>query len=131
LELLLKLLVLPTGSVTAGTTGAVGTLNYSENASNTEVGTISNLPAGTYTVVTVTDNCSSNLIGDNRQPAAVLAIGTLLKLMLLALNFNWICNCWYCNWCGTLNYSWEKMLPNTSTTRLLSLTFLFLYGNSY
>jgi hypothetical protein len=54
-----------TGSVTAGTvTGAVGTLIYSwKNASNTEVGTtasISNLPAGTYTV-TVTDNCSSNL----------------------------------------------------------------------
>jgi hypothetical protein len=34
------------------------------------------------------------------QPAAALAIELLLKLMLLALELNWICNCWYCNWCG-------------------------------
>jgi gliding motility-associated-like protein len=52
-----------TGSVTAGTvTNEVGTVAYSwKNASNTIVGTtatVSNLPAGTYTV-TVTDNCSS------------------------------------------------------------------------
>jgi hypothetical protein len=27
----------------------------------------------------------------------------------LLWNFNWICNCWYCNWCGKkLNYSWKK-----------------------
>jgi hypothetical protein len=48
--------------LTAGTVTGVGTLNYSwKNAQSTEVGTtasISNLPAGTYTV-TVTDNCSS------------------------------------------------------------------------
>ncbi|MGL3002157.1 hypothetical protein ACSVH9_16325, partial [Flavobacterium sp. RSSB_23] len=69
-----------TGSVTAGAvTGAVGTVTYSwKNASNTVVGTtasVSNLPAGTYTV-TVSDSCSSEsnsvTIG---QPEAALALG--------------------------------------------------------
>ncbi|MBF4488261.1 hypothetical protein IRZ78_25995, partial [Flavobacterium sp. CSZ] len=66
-----------TGSVTAGTlTNSVGTVTYSwKNSSNTEVGTtasVSNLPAGTYTL-TVTDSCSSQsnsvIIG---QPTATL-----------------------------------------------------------
>ena len=53
-----------TGSVTAGTvTNAVGTVNYSwKNALSVVVGTtatVSNLPAGTYTV-TVSDDCSSS-----------------------------------------------------------------------
>ncbi|WP_167330311.1 VWA domain-containing protein, partial [Flavobacterium denitrificans] len=52
-----------TGSVSAGTvSNAVGTVTYSwKNSNNDEVGTtptVSNLPAGTYTV-TVTDSCSS------------------------------------------------------------------------
>ncbi|WP_220764058.1 hypothetical protein, partial [Flavobacterium sp. UMI-01] len=73
-----------TGSVTAGAvTGAVGTVTYSwKNASNTEVGTtatVSNLPAGTYTL-TVTDNCSSQsnsvTVG---QPATALALGASSK----------------------------------------------------
>ncbi len=67
-----------TGTVTAGTvTNAVGTVNYSwKNSANTEIGTIasvSNLPAGIYTL-TVTDNCSSQsnsvTIGE---PAAALS----------------------------------------------------------
>ncbi|PBJ09049.1 gliding motility-associated C-terminal domain-containing protein [Flavobacterium sp. ACN6] len=52
-----------TGSVTAGTvSNAVGTVTYSwKNSANVEVGTtasVSDLPAGTYTL-TVTDSCSS------------------------------------------------------------------------
>ena len=52
-----------TGTVTAGAvTNAVGTVSYSwKNALNISVGTtasVSNLPAGTYTL-TVTDNCST------------------------------------------------------------------------
>ena len=73
-----------TGSVTAGAvTGAVGTVSYSwKNTSNIEVGTtasVSNLPAGTYTV-TVSDSCSSEsnsvTIG---QPEAALALGASSK----------------------------------------------------
>jgi hypothetical protein len=65
-----------TGSVTAGTVTAVGTLNYSwKNASNTEVRLLSNLPVADYTV-TVTDNCSSQSNSVTGQPAAALAIGT-------------------------------------------------------
>jgi hypothetical protein len=34
------------------------------------------------------------------QPAAALAIGTSSKTDASCWNFNWICNCWYCNWCS-------------------------------
>ncbi|MBC5842823.1 hypothetical protein H8R23_15525, partial [Flavobacterium sp. F-380] len=73
-----------TGSVTAGTvTGSFGTVTYSwKNASNTVVGTtatVSNLPAGTYTL-TVTDSCSTKTnsvtVG---QPTAALALANSTK----------------------------------------------------
>jgi hypothetical protein len=39
------------------------------------------------------------------QPAAA-AIGTSSKTDASCFNFNWICNCWYCNWCGrNVNYA--------------------------
>jgi len=74
-----------TGSVTAGTiSNAVGTVTYSwKNSSNAEVGTtptVSNLPAGSYTV-TITDSCSSKTdtvtIG---QPTAVLTAAVNTKV---------------------------------------------------
>jgi phosphotransferase system glucose/maltose/N-acetylglucosamine-specific IIC component len=91
---------------------------------DTEVGTsISNLPAGTYTV-TVTDNCSSKSNSVTMgQPAAALAIGTSSKTLLLG-TCNWICNCWYCNWVGTnCNYSW-KNASNTEVGTTASISNL-------
>jgi hypothetical protein len=107
-----------------------------ENASNTEVGTtasISNLPAGTYTV-TVTDNCSSQSNSVTMgQPAAALAIGTSSKTdaSCFGTSTGSVTAGTVTGAVGTLNYSW-KMLRILSRLRLLSLTFLRdLYGNSY
>ena len=70
-----------TGSVTAGlVTNSVGTISYVwKNALNVSVGTsasISNLPAGTYTL-TVTDNCSTQTNSVTiLQPGAALSATT-------------------------------------------------------
>uniref|UniRef100_UPI0039779801 SprB repeat-containing protein n=1 Tax=Flavobacterium sp. Root935 TaxID=1736610 RepID=UPI0039779801 len=77
-----------TGTVTAGTvTNAVGPVNYSwKNSANVEVGStasVSNLPAGTYTL-TVTDSCSSqpNSVTID-QPIAALTLGISSKTDVL------------------------------------------------
>ncbi|MBW1655104.1 T9SS type B sorting domain-containing protein [Flavobacterium quisquiliarum] len=73
-----------TGSITAGTiTNAVGIITYSwKNSANVEVGTtatVSNLPAGTYTL-TITDSCStvSNSV-TILQPSGALTLGDSSK----------------------------------------------------
>ncbi|MEN2487396.1 gliding motility-associated C-terminal domain-containing protein [Flavobacterium sp. B11] len=104
-----------TGSVTAGTvTNAVGTVNYSwKNNGGNEVGTaatVSNLPAGTYTL-TVTDSCSSQsnsvTIG---QPAAALALGTSSKtdVFCFGASTGSVTAGTVTNAIGTVNYSWTN-----------------------
>ncbi|WP_289058679.1 SprB repeat-containing protein, partial [uncultured Flavobacterium sp.] len=104
-----------TGTVTAGTvTNAIGTVNYSwKNSGGIEVGTtatVSNLPAGTYTV-TVTDSCSSQsnsvTIG---QPAAALALDASSKtdVFCFGANTGTVTAGTVTNAIGTVNYSWKN-----------------------
>ncbi|WP_286968541.1 hypothetical protein, partial [Flavobacterium sp. UBA4854] len=104
-----------TGSVTVGTvTNAIGTVNYSwKNSANAVVGTtatVSNLPAGTYTV-TVTDTCSSQsnsvTIG---QPAAALALGGSSKTdaSCFGASTGSVTAGTVTNAIGTVNYSWKN-----------------------
>ncbi|WP_343584537.1 gliding motility-associated C-terminal domain-containing protein [Flavobacterium sp.] len=104
-----------TGSVTAGTvTNAIGTVNYSwKNSGGIEVGTsatVSNLPAGTYTL-TVTDTCSSQsnsvTIG---QPAAALALGASSKtdVFCFGASTGTVTAGTVTNAIGTVNYSWKN-----------------------
>ncbi|WP_281633196.1 choice-of-anchor L domain-containing protein [Flavobacterium luteolum] len=103
-----------TGSVTAGTvTNAVGTVSYSWKNGNTEVGTsatVSNLPAGTYTL-TVTDSCSSQsnsvTIG---QPAAALALGASSKTdaSCFGKSTGSVTAGTVTNAVGTITYSWKN-----------------------
>jgi hypothetical protein len=67
---------LSTGSATASTTGATGTLTYTWNSGSGQ--TISNMPAGNYTVtVTNSYNCSASASATISQPAtAVTASAT-------------------------------------------------------
>ncbi|WP_394343513.1 hypothetical protein, partial [Flavobacterium ustbae] len=104
-----------TGSVTAGTvTNAVGTVSYSwKNSSNTVVGTtatVSNLPAGTYTL-TVSDSCSSKsnsvTIG---QPNAALALGDSSKTdaSCFGASTGSVTAGTVTNAVGTVSYSWKN-----------------------
>ncbi|MEN2490248.1 choice-of-anchor L domain-containing protein, partial [Flavobacterium sp. B11] len=106
-----------TGSVTAGTvTSAVGTVNYSwKNSLNAVVGTaatVSNLPAGAYTL-TVTDACSSQsnsvTIG---QPAAALALGASSKTdaSCFGKSTGSVTAGTVTNAVGTVSYSWTNSL---------------------
>ncbi|MDQ6471839.1 gliding motility-associated C-terminal domain-containing protein [Flavobacterium sp. LHD-80] len=104
-----------TGSVTAGAvTNSVGTVTYSwKNASDVVVGTtasVSNLPAGTYTL-TVTDSCSSKsnsvTIG---QPLAALALGASTKTDVLCYGASTgsVTAGTVSNSVGTVTYSWKN-----------------------
>ncbi|MFQ6603909.1 beta strand repeat-containing protein, partial [Flavobacterium sp. C3NV] len=106
-----------TGSVTAGAvTNFVGTVTYNwKNASNVSVGTtasVSNLPAGTYTL-TVTDNCSTQtnsvIIG---QPSAALALATSSKTDVTCFGFSTgsVTAGLVTNSVGTVNYVWKNAL---------------------
>jgi len=106
-----------TGSITAGAvTNNVGTVNYVwKNASNVSVGTtasVSNLPAGTYTL-TVTDNCSSQtntvIIG---QPSAALALAASSKTDVTCFGFSTgsVTAGEVTNFVGTVNYVWKNAL---------------------
>ncbi|MFH7023375.1 choice-of-anchor L domain-containing protein, partial [Flavobacterium sp. FlaQc-50] len=104
-----------TGTVTAGTvTNAIGTVTFSwKNSSNTVVGTtatVSNLPAGTYTL-TVTDSCSSQTnsvtIG---QPSAALALAASSKTdaACFGASTGTVTAGTVTNAVGTVTYSWEN-----------------------
>ncbi|MDX6192155.1 hypothetical protein SGQ83_22660, partial [Flavobacterium sp. Fl-318] len=104
-----------TGTITAGTvTNAVGTVTFSwKNSSNTVVGTtatVSNLPAGTYTL-TVTDSCSSQTnsvtIG---QPSAALALAASSKTdaACFGASTGTVTAGTVTNAVGTVTYSWEN-----------------------
>ncbi|MFQ6603686.1 beta strand repeat-containing protein, partial [Flavobacterium sp. C3NV] len=104
-----------TGTVTAGTvTNFVGTVTYNwKNASNVSVGTtasVSNLPAGTYTL-TVTDNCSTQtnsvIIG---QPSAALALAASSKTDVTCFGFSTgsVTAGAVTNFVGTVNYVWKN-----------------------
>uniref|UniRef100_UPI0019D1A22F choice-of-anchor L domain-containing protein n=1 Tax=Flavobacterium ustbae TaxID=2488790 RepID=UPI0019D1A22F len=104
-----------TGSVTAGTvTNAVGTVSYSwKNSANTVVGTtatVSNLPAGTYTL-TVSDSCSSKshsvTIG---QPNAALALADSSKTdaSCFGASTGTVTAGTVTNAVGTVSYSWKN-----------------------
>ncbi|GAA4404527.1 hypothetical protein GCM10023187_21990 [Nibrella viscosa] len=103
------------GSVTAGAvTNAVGAVSYSwKNAANTVVGTtstVSNLPAGTYTL-TVSDNCFSRTcqvsIGG---PSAALALGTCSKTDVTCSGENTgsVTAGAVTNAVGAVSYSWKN-----------------------
>jgi Mg-chelatase subunit ChlD len=104
-----------TGTITAGTvTNAVGTINYSwTNASNAVVGTtasVSNLPAGTYTL-TVSDNCSSQTNSVTiSQPSAALGLSASSKtdVSCFGENTGTITAGTVTNAVGTINYSWTN-----------------------
>ncbi|MEJ6981516.1 Ig-like domain-containing protein [Pedobacter sp. P351] len=103
-----------TGSVTAGTvTNAVGTINYSwKNAANTEVGTtatLSNLPAGTYTL-TVTDNCFSrtNTVTIGEPAALVLAASSKTDANCNASSTGSVTAGAVTNAVGAISYSWKN-----------------------
>ncbi|KLT67967.1 choice-of-anchor L domain-containing protein, partial [Flavobacterium sp. ABG] len=104
-----------TGTVTAGAvTNAVGTVTYSwKNSSNTVVGTtatVSNLPAGTYTL-TVTDTCSSQsnsvTIG---QPTAALTLAASSKTdaACFGASTGTVTAGAVTNSVGTVTYSWKN-----------------------
>ncbi|MCV2484716.1 SprB repeat-containing protein, partial [Flavobacterium sp. SH_e] len=104
-----------TGTVTAGTvTNSVGTVSYSwKNSANAEVGTtasVSNLPAGTYTL-TVTDSCSSQTnsvtVG---QPSAALALGASSKTdaSCYGASTGTVTAGTVTNSVGTVIYSWKN-----------------------
>ncbi|MDQ1166649.1 gliding motility-associated C-terminal domain-containing protein [Flavobacterium sp. SORGH_AS_0622] len=104
-----------TGSVTAGTiTNAVGTLTYSwKNSANVEVGStasVSNLPAGTYTL-TVTDSCSSqsNSVTID-QPIAALTLGISSKTDVVCFGESTgsVTAGTITNAVGTVTYSWKN-----------------------
>ncbi|MFD2941997.1 hypothetical protein, partial [Flavobacterium notoginsengisoli] len=104
-----------TGSVTAGTvTNAVGTLTYSwKNNADVEVGntaTVSDLPAGTYTL-TVTDSCSSvsNSVTIT-QPNAALALADSSKtdVSCFGTSTGSVTAGTVTNAVGTLTYSWKN-----------------------
>ncbi|WP_426484543.1 gliding motility-associated C-terminal domain-containing protein [Flavobacterium sp. 2] len=111
-----------TGSVTAGTvTNSVGTVTYSwKNASNNVVGTtpsVSNLPAGTYTV-TVTDSCSSKTdtvtIG---QPNAVLVAAVNTKVDVKCKgDSTGSATASATGGTGTYSYSWNTVPVQTEAT---------------
>ncbi|AXB58437.1 T9SS type B sorting domain-containing protein [Flavobacterium fluviale] len=103
-----------TGSVTAGTiTNAVGTVTYSwKDSANVEVGTtasVSNLPAGNYTL-TVTDSCSSqsNSVTID-QPIAALTLGVSSKTDVLCFGESTgsVTAGTIKNAVGTVTYSWK------------------------
>ncbi|MCP2029780.1 F0F1-type ATP synthase beta subunit, partial [Flavobacterium sp. HSC-32F16] len=119
-----------TGTVTAGTvTNAVGTVTYSwKNASNVSVGntaSVSNLPAGTYTL-TVSDNCSTqtNLVTIT-QPTAALALGTSSKtdVSCFGANTGTVTAGTVTNAVGTVTYSW-KNASNVSVGNTASVSNL-------
>ncbi|WP_152561051.1 VWA domain-containing protein, partial [Flavobacterium sp. ASV13] len=111
-----------TGSVTAGTvTNSVGTVTYSwKNAANNVVGTtpsVSNLPAGTYTV-TVTDSCSSKTdtvtIG---QPNAVLVAAVNTKVDVKCKgDSTGSATASATGGTGTYSYSWNTVPVQTGAT---------------
>ncbi|WP_123959118.1 VWA domain-containing protein, partial [Flavobacterium sp. NLM] len=116
-----------TGTVTAGTvTNSVGTVTYSwKNSSNTVVGntaSVSNLPAGTYTL-TVTDNCSSqsNSVTIN-QPSAALALAASSKtdVICFGASTGTVTAGTITNSVGTVTYTWTNSLNsvvgNTAST---------------
>ncbi len=103
-----------TGSVTAGAvTNAVGTINYSwKNAANTEVGTtatVSNLPAGTYTL-TVTDNCFSrtNSVTITEPAALALAASSKTDATCNATSTGSVTAGAVTNAVGAISYSWKN-----------------------
>ncbi|WP_165768462.1 T9SS type B sorting domain-containing protein [Flavobacterium piscis] len=106
-----------TGTVTAGAvTNAVGTVSYSwKNALNVSVGTsasISNLPAGTYTL-TVTDNCSTQTNSVTiLQPTAALALAASSKTDVTCFGFSTgsVTAGLVTNSVGTVNYVWKNAL---------------------
>ncbi|QDW22505.1 T9SS type B sorting domain-containing protein [Flavobacterium sp. KBS0721] len=106
-----------TGSVTAGAvTNAVGTISYVwKNAINVSVGTtasVSNLPAGTYTL-TVTDNCSTQTNSVTiLQPGAALALAASSKTDITCFGFSTgtITAGAVTNSVGTVNYVWKNAL---------------------
>ncbi|UUF13898.1 MULTISPECIES: gliding motility-associated C-terminal domain-containing protein [Flavobacterium] len=104
-----------TGTVTAGTvTNSVGTVTYSwKNASNVTVGTtasVSNLPAGTYTL-TVSDNCSSQTNSVTiTQPSAALALAASSKtdVTCYSASTGTVTAGVVTNSVGTVTYSWTN-----------------------
>ncbi|WP_199866280.1 SprB repeat-containing protein, partial [Flavobacterium sp. Root186] len=104
-----------TGTVTAGTvSNAVGTVTYSwANSSNAVVGTtasVSNLPAGTYTL-TVSDSCSSQSNSVTiTQPSAALALGNSSKTDVTCYNASTgtVTAGTVSNAVGTVTYSWAN-----------------------
>ncbi len=106
-----------TGTVTAGAvTNSVGTISYSwKNALNVSVGTtasVSNLPAGTYTL-TVTDNCSTQTNSVTiLQPGAALALAASSKtdVTCFGLSTGSVTAGAITNAVGTVSYSWKNAL---------------------
>ncbi|MFC6262120.1 VWA domain-containing protein, partial [Flavobacterium panici] len=112
-----------TGTVTAGTiTNSVGTVTYTwKNASNVTVGTtasVSNLPAGTYTL-TVTDNCSSQSNSVTiTQPSAALALATSSKtdVTCFGASTGSVTAGVVTNSVGTVTYTWKNASNTTVGT---------------
>jgi gliding motility-associated-like protein len=103
-----------TGTLTAGTvSNAIGTVNYSwTNASATVVGTtatVSNLPAGTYTL-SVTDNCStlSNSVTIAEPAALALAASSKTDATCNGTATGTLTAGAVTNALGTVNYSWKN-----------------------
>ena len=119
-----------TGTVNAGTiTNAVGTVTYSwKNASNVSVGntaSVSNLPAGTYTL-TVTDNCSSQTNSVTiTQPSAALALAASSKtdITCFGASTGTVTSGAVTNAMGTVTYSW-KNASNVSVGNTASVSNL-------
>ncbi|WP_291150076.1 gliding motility-associated C-terminal domain-containing protein [Flavobacterium sp. UBA7680] len=124
-----------TGTVTAGTvTNSVGTVTYTwKNASNVTVGTtasVSNLPAGTYTL-TVTDSCSSQTNSVTiTQPSAALALSASSKtdVTCYSASTGTVTAGTVTNSVGTVTYTWKN---NSNTTVGTTATVSNLPAGTY
>ena len=107
---------LSTGSATASTTGATGTLTYTWNSGSGQ--TISNVPAGNYTVtVTNSYNCSASASATISQPAnAVTASASATQTG--CSNSSGTATVVASGGTGSLSYSWSNAATSTTISNL-------------